>query len=127
MDWLSKNYADISCRKGSISFLFTSGAQVQIQGRAGKSPLKVVKINHLVKGLKKGLPIYILKLNKVEKNFEGQEPEWLSEFEDIVSEELSELPPIRELVHEIELVPGAQPIAKTPYKMSLSEALELKN
>ena len=37
------------------------------------------------------------------------------------------MPPERELVHEIELILGAQPIARTPYKMSPSEALELKN
>ena len=37
------------------------------------------------------------------------------------------LPLDRGLVHEIELLPRAQPIAKAPYKMSPSEALELKN
>ena len=37
------------------------------------------------------------------------------------------LPLERELVHEIELIYGAQPIARTPYKMSLSKTLELKN
>ena len=40
---------------------------------------------------------------------------------------MTSLPPKRELVHEIELILGAQPIAKTPYKMSPSKALELKN
>ena len=37
------------------------------------------------------------------------------------------MPPERDLVHEIELIPGAQPIARAPYKMLLSKALELKN
>ena len=40
---------------------------------------------------------------------------------------MTSLPPKRELVHEIELIPRAQPIAKAPYKMSLFKALELKN
>ena len=31
------------------------------------------------------------------------------------------------MVHEIELILGAQPIAKAPYKMSPSKALELKS
>ena len=43
----------------------------------------------------------------------------------IFLEELTHLPPNRELVHEIELIPGAQPIAKAPYKMSPLEALDL--
>ena len=37
-----------------------------------------------------------------------------------------ELPPKREVDHAIELLPGAQPVSKQPYKMSLPEATELK-
>ena len=40
---------------------------------------------------------------------------------------MTTLPPKRELVHEIELILGAQPIAHAPYKMSPSEALKLNN
>ena len=40
---------------------------------------------------------------------------------------MTSLTPKREVVHEIELIPGAQPIATTPYKMPPSKALELKN
>ena len=67
MDWLSMNQDDIHCKQRIVSFLSSSGEKVQIQGRAGKAPLKVVKINRLVKGLRKGLPIYVLNLNKPEK------------------------------------------------------------
>ena len=100
---------------------------MQIQGRSRRNPLKVVKANKLVSGLRKGLPIYILKLNKLEKVEEGQEPSWLREYQDVFPKELTNLPPKGELDHEIELIPGAQPIAQSPYKMSPSEALELKN
>ena len=54
-------------------------------------------------------------------------PEWLDEYQDVFPKELPNLPPDQELVHEIELIPRAQPIARAPYKMSPSEALELKN
>lgn len=40
-------------------------------GRVRKAPLKEVKINHLIKGLRKGLSIYALNLNKPEKETEG--------------------------------------------------------
>ena len=36
------------------------------------------------------------------------------------------MPPGRDIDHEIELIPGATPIAKSPYKMSVPEAIELK-
>ena len=87
----------------------------------------MVKAKRLVNGFRKGLPIYILKINKPGKEDEDQGPDWLKEYQDTFPEELTELPPERELVHEIELIPGAQPIARAPYKMSPSEALELKN
>ncbi|MCO5579397.1 hypothetical protein L7F22_033252 [Adiantum nelumboides] len=132
MDWLSKNKADIHCSQGTVSFYSLNGEQVYIHGRRGNAPLRVVKAKQLIKGLRKGLSLYVLKLNKPEKESkeketEDKEPEWLSEFSDVFPEELTDLPPTRGLVHDITLVSGAQPIAKSPYKMSLSEALELKN
>ena len=127
MDWLSRNQADINCSQGIISFLSDDGQKVEVKGRSGKNPLRVVKSSKIIKGFKKGLPIYVLKLNKPDQVEGGSDPEWLSEYQDIFPEELVDLPPERELVHEIELIPGAQPIARAPYKMSPSEALELKN
>ncbi|MCO5564854.1 hypothetical protein L7F22_018522 [Adiantum nelumboides] len=133
MDWLSKNKADIHCSQGMVSFYSLNEEQVYIHGRRGNAPLRVVKAKQLIKGLQKGLSLYVLKLNKPEKESkeketEDKEPEWLSEFSDVFPEKLIDLPPTtRGLVHDITLVPGAQPIAKSPYKMSLSEALELKN
>ncbi|MCO5563838.1 hypothetical protein L7F22_017487 [Adiantum nelumboides] len=59
-----------------------------------------------MKGLRKGLPLNVLKLNKLEKEskdkkIEDKEPEWLSEFSNVFPEELTDLPPTRGLVHDI--------------------------
>ena len=112
MNWLGKNKAQINC--GLDSILFTSGlaTQVQIQGRLSRNPVKIVKAKRIVNGFRKGLPIYILKINKQEKEEGGQDPKWLKEYQDIFSKELTNLPPERELVHDIELILGAQPIAR---------------
>ena len=58
---------------------------MEIHGRSGKNSLRVVKSSKLVKGLRKGLPIYILRLNQpsnVEegKKIKGNDPEWLKEY-----------------------------------------------
>ena len=45
----------------------------------------------------------------------------LSEFKDVFPEELPQLPPERELDFTIELKPGAEPISKTPYRMTTPE------
>ncbi|MCO5556517.1 hypothetical protein L7F22_010066 [Adiantum nelumboides] len=108
MDWLSKNKADIHCSQGTVSFYSLNGEQVYIHGRRGNASLRVVKAKQLIKGLRKGLSLYVLKLNKPEKEskekeIEDKEPEWLSEFSDVFPKELIDLPPTRGLVHDITL------------------------
>jgi hypothetical protein len=50
----------------------------------------------------------------------------LSEFKDVFLNELPGLPPERELDFTIELKPGAEPISKTPYRMTALELCELQ-
>ncbi|GJY42248.1 hypothetical protein Tco_0429518 [Tanacetum coccineum] len=45
----------------------------------------------------------------------------ISEFQDVFPEELPGIPPIREVEFNIELIPGAEPISKAPYRMAPSE------
>ncbi|MCO5580025.1 hypothetical protein L7F22_033891 [Adiantum nelumboides] len=75
MDWLSKNKADIHCSQGTISFYSLNGEQVYIHGRRGNTPLRVVKAKQLIKGLRKGLSLYVLKLNKPEKESKEKKTE----------------------------------------------------
>ena len=50
----------------------------------------------------------------------------LQEFKDLFLDEIPGLPPKRDIDFTIELVPGAAPVSKTPYRMSTLEILELK-
>ena len=50
----------------------------------------------------------------------------LAEFKDVFPEELPGLPPIREIDFTIDLKPGAEPISKTPYRMTTPELCELQ-
>ena len=50
----------------------------------------------------------------------------LQEFRDVFPEEILGLPPKRDIDFTIELVPGAAPVSKAPYRMSTPEMLELK-
>nr|GFD61765.1 RVP_2 domain-containing protein [Tanacetum cinerariifolium] len=40
------------------------------------------------------------------------------EFPDVFPDELQGIPPIREVKFNIELIPGAKPISKAPYRMA---------
>ena len=50
----------------------------------------------------------------------------LQEFQDVFFDEVPGLPPKWDIDFTIELVPGAPPVSKTPYRMSTPEMLELK-
>ena len=107
MDWLHKNNVVIHCAQGTLSFIESQGNQALVSGRVGYAPLRIVKISKLVKGLRKGLCIYAIKLNKPEGKPKEGEPEWLTKYNDVFLKELTDFPPPQELVHEIELLPGA--------------------
>lgn len=83
-------------------------------------------ITKLLKGLRKCQIIYAVKLNPIDKKPRAQDLEWLSKYDDVFLEELANLPLGREVDHVIELVPEVEPVEKRPYKMSVSEYIELK-
>ena len=45
----------------------------------------------------------------------------LQEFKDVFPDEILGLPPKRDIDFKIELVPGATPVSKNPYRMSIEE------
>jgi hypothetical protein len=47
-------------------------------------------------------------------------------FPDVFPEDVSELPPEREVEFTIDLIPGTSPVSMAPYRMSASELSELK-
>ena len=50
----------------------------------------------------------------------------IKEFADVFPEEIPGLPPKRDIDFTIELIPGAAPVSRTPYRMSVPELTELK-
>nr|GFC02625.1 putative reverse transcriptase domain, aspartic peptidase domain protein [Tanacetum cinerariifolium] len=51
----------------------------------------------------------------------------VSEFPDVFPDELPGIPPVREVEFSIELIQGAEPISKAPYRMAPIELKELKD
>jgi hypothetical protein len=98
-----------------------------IVGRNQGVSLRFVSSLQLRKSMRKGCKLYaILALN--EKGVaEGLEHlPVVKEFADVFPEELPGMPPERELEFTIDLKPGTEPIARTPYRMSTPELQELK-
>ncbi|MCO5558561.1 hypothetical protein L7F22_012146 [Adiantum nelumboides] len=126
MDWLKGNQAHIHCAQGNFTFTDNLGNEVLVQRKNAMPKAHLVKAARLLKGLKKGQQIYAVKLNKVNQSNSKSRPDWLKEYADVFPEDLTNLPPHREVDHEIETIPGCEPVSKRPYKMSLPKAIELK-
>ncbi|KAJ9535560.1 hypothetical protein OSB04_un001305 [Centaurea solstitialis] len=60
------------------------------------------------------------------KKLEVKDVEVVCEYPEVFPDDLDSLPPEREIEFRIDLVPGAAPIAKAPYRLAPSELKELK-
>ncbi|GKA22106.1 putative reverse transcriptase domain-containing protein [Tanacetum coccineum] len=49
------------------------------------------------------------------------------DFPEVFPDDLSGLPPVREIEFRIDLIPGASPVVKSPYRLAPSEMLKLSN
>ncbi|GJY62036.1 hypothetical protein Tco_0462693 [Tanacetum coccineum] len=49
------------------------------------------------------------------------------EFSEVFPEDLPGLPPVRQVELQIDLIPGAAPVARAPYRLAPSEMQELSN
>lgn len=72
----------------------------------------------------KGFLVYVL--NASAETLSIEDIPVVRNFKDVFLDELSGLPPSREVEFEIDLIPGAEPISKAPYRMAPPELKELK-
>ena len=77
---------------------------------------------------RKGCQLYASHIEEEEENetLKLEDYHMLQEFRDVFLDDIPGLPPKRDIDFTIELVPGAAPVSKAPYRMSTLEMLELK-
>ncbi|GJW39741.1 putative nucleotidyltransferase, ribonuclease H [Tanacetum coccineum] len=100
MDWLSKYHAKILCDEKVV--------HIPINGET--LIFEVIEIMEKKSDEKKLEDIPVVK-----------------EFPDVFPEDLPGLPPVRQVEFQIDLIPGAAPVARTPYRLAPSEMQELSN
>ncbi|XP_054801428.1 uncharacterized protein LOC129305420 [Prosopis cineraria] len=121
MDWLAVNNATLDCARKLVSLL------VSLAGTSSTEQLRFLSVVQAEKLIKKGCDSYIV-VCATSSMYDGgiEKIRVASEFHEIFSEEMSGLPPKREVEFSIDLVPGTESISKAPYRMSPSELNELK-
>jgi hypothetical protein len=127
MDWLETHEAILNCKTKRLSLVDDEGQRRVIVGRNQGVSLRFVSSLQLRKSMRKGCELYVILALNEKGVAEGLEHlPVVKEFADVFPEELPGMPPERELEFTIDLKPGTEPIARTPYRMSTPELQELK-
>ncbi|GJU97253.1 putative reverse transcriptase domain-containing protein [Tanacetum coccineum] len=102
MDWLSKYKAKIIFHEKVVRIPLSDGKVLRVLGERPEEKARFLL------GVKKQEEIVIVR-----------------DFPDIFLDDLTRLPPIQEIEFQIELIPGAMPVSKSPYRLAPSELEEL--
>lgn len=128
MDWLSKYHARIDCRDQKVSIREPTGNWLAYKGVTVKPGVKIVSTMRMRSYLRKGYEVFLCSVMDASKS----EPDLsqipiVREYPDVFPDEIPGMPPHRVIDFCIDLVPGAAPISKAPYRMAPAELKELKS
>ena len=125
MDWLSKHRAIVDYDKKIVLLKCSDLSEVTVQGILSELISKFISAMEARRFLRKGCEAFlalILDSKREQVNFENIHV--IREFPDVFLEELSGIPPEREVDLYIEVVQGTSSIFRAPYRMA---PIELKN
>ncbi|GJV35648.1 putative reverse transcriptase domain-containing protein, partial [Tanacetum coccineum] len=129
MDWLANHYAVIVCDEKVVRIPYGDEVLI-VQGDEGsrreKSKLSII----LCTKTHKGCQIFLAQVTKKKIENESEEKRLedvptVRNFLEVFPEGLPGLPPTRQVEFQIELVPGAAPVARAPYRLAPTELQEL--
>ncbi|GJX83635.1 putative reverse transcriptase domain-containing protein [Tanacetum coccineum] len=133
IDWLSKYSAVIDCAKKIVRIPWKNKTLI-IRGdgstQGDVTRLNIISCTKTQKYMERGFPIFLAHVTtkEVEDKSEKKRLEDVSivqDFPEVFPEDLPGLPPTRQVEFQIDLVPGAAPVARAPYRLAPSEMKEL--
>ncbi|GJU29340.1 putative reverse transcriptase domain-containing protein [Tanacetum coccineum] len=133
MDWMAKNHAVIVCDEKVVRIPYGDEVLIiqsdDIDGRS-KSKLNIISCTKTQKYIEKGCQVYLAQVMSKKEEDKSEEKRLedvpiVRNFPEVFPEELPGLPPTRQVEFQIDLVPGAAPVARAPYRLAPSEMQEL--
>ncbi|GKF97238.1 hypothetical protein Tco_0293059 [Tanacetum coccineum] len=133
MDWLAKYQAVILCAEKIVRIPWRNKTLI-IHGdgstRGSVTRLNVISCTKTQKYIEKRFPIFLAHVNvkEVEDKSEKKRLEdvpIVQDFPEVFPEDLPGLPPTRQVEFQTDLVPGAAPVARAPYRLAPSKMKEL--
>ncbi|GKB84444.1 putative reverse transcriptase domain-containing protein [Tanacetum coccineum] len=133
MDWLANHHAVIVCDEKVVQIPYVDEVLI-VQGDGGsrreKSKLGIISCTKTHKYVERGCLIFLAQVTKKETGDKSEEKRLedvptVQDFPKVFLEDLPGLPPTRQVEFQIDLVPGAAPVARAPYRLAPTELQEL--
>ncbi|GJT54104.1 putative reverse transcriptase domain-containing protein [Tanacetum coccineum] len=133
MDWLAKYKAVIVCAEKIVRIPWKNKTLIihddgSTQGNVTR--LNIISCTKTQKYMERGFPIFLAHVTT--KDVEGKSKKKrlenvpiVQDFPEVFPEDLLGLPPTRQVEFQTDLVPGAAPVARAPYRLAPSEMKEL--
>ncbi|GJT90832.1 putative reverse transcriptase domain-containing protein [Tanacetum coccineum] len=133
MDWLAKYHAVIICAEKIVRIPFRDETLiVRGDGSSNKheTRLNIISCTKAQEYLTKGCHIFLANITVTKDEEKSKEKRLedvpvVQKFPKVFPEDLPGIPPTRQVEFRIDLVPGATPIARAPYRLAPSEMKEL--
>ncbi|GJY01083.1 putative reverse transcriptase domain-containing protein [Tanacetum coccineum] len=117
----------IVCGKKEVHVPYKNKTLV-VKGDSGTSRLKVISCIKARKYIERGSQLFLAQVTKKEPSkTQLQYVPVIRNFPKVFPDELPGLPPPRQVEFRIELMPGAAPVARAPYRLAPSELKELSD
>ncbi|GKD02012.1 putative reverse transcriptase domain-containing protein [Tanacetum coccineum] len=129
MDWIVERDAVIVCGK-KVVYIPIKDKMMVVKGDRGASRLKVISCIKAIKYKERGSQLFLAQVTEKEPTKKHlQDVPVIHDFPKVFLDDLPGLPPPRQMEFKINLVPGATPVARAPYrlapsKMELSDQLK---
>jgi hypothetical protein len=127
MDWLDQHHAILDFHNKAFTCLDEEGNRKTVQGIPRAVTVWEISAMQLKKCYRKGCQIFAAHMEEASKDkVPNLEDHAVLEYFEDVFKEVPGLPPKRDIDFSINLIPGAAPVSKTPYRMSTPELKELQ-
>jgi hypothetical protein len=125
MDWSSKHHARIICDEKAVHIPF-NGETLVVQGDKSKPRHDIISYIRTVKYMNQGCQVFMVRVTEDKsKEKRLEDVPVVMEFPEFFPDDLPSLPPTRQVEFQIDLVPGAGPVARAPYRLAPFEMKEL--
>nr|GEX05136.1 putative reverse transcriptase domain-containing protein [Tanacetum cinerariifolium] len=118
MDWLVELDAIIMCGKKVVHVPYKNKTLV-VEGDRGASRLKVISCIKARKFIKRGSQLFVAYVTEKEpQEKQIEDVHVIRDFPEVFPDDFLGLPPPRQVEFRIDLVPGAAPVTRAPYRSS---------